>query len=103
MTYERPEPPQRIERRELYAAVWEEPATTVAARYSITSTALAKICHKLRVPTPPRGYWAKRAAGHRVARAPLPPLMPGQRTVHGDHVAGDARTRSCSSIVRSAS
>ncbi|MFO0680500.1 MAG: hypothetical protein U0234_00550 [Sandaracinus sp.] len=82
MTHERPDAPHRIERTELYAAVWEEPATRVAARYSITSTALAKICRKLRVPTPPRGYWAKRAAGQRVARAALPRLVPGQKTVH---------------------
>lgn len=71
-----------VERGELYAAIWREPATVVAARYGITSTALSKICRKLRVPTPPRGHWARKTAGQRVARTPLPKLVPGQKTVH---------------------
>jgi hypothetical protein len=71
-----------IERRALHAAVWKAPATTVAARYGITSTALAKICRKLGVPAPPRGYWAQIAAGQSVPRAPLPKARPGQPTEH---------------------
>lgn len=43
---------------------------------------LAKVCRKLRVPAPPRGYWAKKAAGHRVAPARLPKLERGQPTFH---------------------
>jgi hypothetical protein len=71
-----------IERKALHAAVWKAPATTVAARYGITSTALAKICRKLGVPAPPRGYWAQIAAGQSVPRAPLPKARPGQPTEH---------------------
>lgn len=73
---------RHIDRDALYDAVWAEPATTVAARYGITSTMLAKVCHKLRVPTPPRGYWAKKAAGQRVVPARLPKLERGQPTSH---------------------
>lgn len=71
-----------IERDELYEAIWKEPATTLATRYGITSVMLAKICRKLRVPSPPRGHWARKAAGYAVQRARLPRVLPGQKTVH---------------------
>lgn len=72
----------RITRDQLYAEVWAEPATKVAARYGISSTALAKICRKLDVPAPDRGYWALRAAG----RAPVTPrLAPAGRNTQLIH------------------
>ena len=37
--------------------------TKVAEDLGISDVALKKICDKHRVPTPPRGYWAKRGAG----------------------------------------
>jgi hypothetical protein len=50
-------------REKLYDEVWRDPATAVAKRYNISSNALAKICARLNVPTPPRGYWPRRAFG----------------------------------------
>lgn len=79
-----------IGRDELYEAVWTAPATKVAARYGITSVALAKICRKLRVPTPPRGYWARIAAGQAVERAPLPKAIAGQPQAHTLGTAANA-------------
>lgn len=61
-------------REKIYEEVWSEPATTVAGRYGITSTGLAKICRRLSVPLPPRGYWAKAQAGKKVSKKPLPPF-----------------------------
>jgi hypothetical protein len=37
--------------------------TKVAEDLGVSDVALKKICDKHRVPTPPRGYWAKRDAG----------------------------------------
>jgi hypothetical protein len=37
--------------------------TKVAEDLGISDVALKKICDKHRVPTPPRGHWAKTAAG----------------------------------------
>ena len=71
----------RYERERLYAEVWAEPMLTVASRYGVSSVALAKTCRKLAVPTPPRGYWALRAAGRAPAKPRLPPPKAGQRTV----------------------
>src|SRR5207244_498605 len=39
---------------------------------------LAKVCRKLNVPTPPRGFWARKAAGHEVQSTPLPALKAGE-------------------------
>jgi ankyrin repeat protein len=62
-------------REKLYREVWAEPTQKVAARYGISDVALAKACRQLRIPKPPRGYWAKKEAGRPVERRPkLPPL-----------------------------
>ena len=47
-----------VSREELYGLVWSEPMTKVAARYEVSSSFLARVCARLNVPRPPRGYWA---------------------------------------------
>src|SRR4051794_9945076 len=64
-------------RGELYEQVWTEPVRTVAKRYGISDVALAKVCRKLAVPVPGRGYWAEREAGKGPSRPPLPPPSAG--------------------------
>jgi hypothetical protein len=59
------------EREKLYAEVWEEPVLRVALRYGISNVGLAKICRRLSVPLPPRGYWARIQAGRKLRRPPL--------------------------------
>ncbi|MBB4041631.1 hypothetical protein GGR34_003309 [Microvirga flocculans] len=61
-----------LARQELYARVWETPMSRLAAQYGITGNGLAKICDRLKVPYPPRGYWAKKAAGKKVVTYRLP-------------------------------
>jgi hypothetical protein len=55
----------------------------VAARYEVSSSFLARVCQRLNVPRPPRGYWAQRAVGIRLKPAPLPPPAPGQELEWG--------------------
>ncbi len=62
----------RVSREELYRQVWQSPMSKLAGKYGITGNGLAKICDRLRIPYPPRGYWAKKAAGHSVQKMPLP-------------------------------
>jgi len=59
------------DREALYAEVWEEPVSLVARKYGISDVMLAKICRKLAVPVPGRGYWARKAAGQKLSRIPL--------------------------------
>jgi hypothetical protein len=71
-----------IEREELYCQVWAEPIFRLAPNYGISNVALKKICKKLNVPTPPRGYWAKIQNHIRVERTPLPKIKYDQPKVH---------------------
>lgn len=65
-----------ITREELFRQVWETPMSRLAERYGISGNGLAKICDRLAVPYPPRGYWAKKTAGKHVAQYRLPPPEP---------------------------
>lgn len=47
--------------------------TKVAKEYGISNVALAKICKKLNVPCPWRGYWRRKETGKSVKPFPLPP------------------------------
>lgn len=68
---------RRITRDELYQMVWEKPMIRLAKEFGITGNGLAKICHRLDVPYPPRGYWAKKEAGKPVVTLKLPPRRDG--------------------------
>lgn len=64
--------PVTVSRKDLYRRVWETPITRLAAEYGISGNGLAKICDRLKIPYPPRGYWAKKAAGKKVVGYRLP-------------------------------
>jgi len=59
------------DRELLYAEVWAEPVSLVARKYGISDVMLAKICRKLAIPVPGRGYWARKAAEQRPKQIPL--------------------------------
>ncbi len=61
----------KLSREELFALVWERPATEVARELGISDVALGKLCRRLQVPKPPRGYWARVASGKKPRRPPL--------------------------------
>jgi hypothetical protein len=61
-------------REQLYSEIWEEPASKVAVKYGISDVMLGKVCRQLSIPVPGRGYWARKAAGHKLSRPPLPVL-----------------------------
>ena len=60
-----------LSREELFALVWEKPASEGAAELGFSDVALGKLCRRLQVPKPPRGYWAKVQAGQKPRRPPL--------------------------------
>lgn len=71
-----------IERKELYERVWNVPMTKLAKQYGISDVGLKKICKKLNVPTPPRGYWVRIQHGQRVQKTPLPKKEYGAPSSH---------------------
>jgi hypothetical protein len=54
---------ERYNREEIYKAIWAEPIQHVAKRYNISDVGLAKVCKRLNIPRPGRGYWAIKTAG----------------------------------------
>ena len=64
-------------RQELFDLVWSEPTRTIAKRLGISDVGLAKACRRADLLLPPRGYWAKLAAGKTVRKPQLPPRGPG--------------------------
>lgn len=80
------------EREELYRRVWERPMSEIALEEEISDRGLAKICKKMDIPCPPRGYWARVAAGQKPKKVPLPKLKAGVPTVHRRRVDDRLKT-----------
>lgn len=68
---------RRVTREELFKKVWQKPMIRLAEEFGISGNGLAKVCDKLNVPYPPRGYWAKKEAGKPVVTFKLPPRGAG--------------------------
>jgi hypothetical protein len=64
---------ERLTRQELYDLVWSVPATKLSERFRLSARGLAKLCARHEIPVPERGWWAKKAAGQKVDKLPLPP------------------------------
>lgn len=67
----------RLTRQQLYDLVWTRSLNALAAEFGNSGNGLAKICDRLMVPHPPRGYWSGGADKPRGPRPPLPPLPDG--------------------------
>ena len=63
----------KLTREELYDLMWSTPVAKVAKELGVSGVALAKRCKRVAVPLPPRGYWARIAAGQKIPKPPLPP------------------------------
>jgi hypothetical protein len=65
---------RQYDRETLYDQVWSKPVLDVAKGYRISGVRLGKVCRALRIPVPPRGYWARVRSGASVRKPPLPRL-----------------------------
>jgi hypothetical protein len=54
---------QPFTRQQLYELVWTEPVEKLAGKFGLSDRGLAKLCERHAIPTPPRGYWARKQAG----------------------------------------
>jgi hypothetical protein len=68
---------ERLTRKALYDLVWSEPMRTLAARFRISDVALKKTCARAGIPTPARGYWAKKDSGKETLQTAFPLRPPG--------------------------
>lgn len=62
-----------LHREKLYQEVWKTPVRQLAKKYGMSDVGLAKVCKRMNIPLPPRGYWAKHAYGHSPDKQSLPP------------------------------
>lgn len=65
---------RRYDRTALYDQVWSRPVSEVSKSYGISGVMLGKVCRKLMVPVPPRGYWARVQNGQKIKQPSLPKL-----------------------------
>lgn len=65
--------PAELTRLQLYELIWSRPLSVIARELGISGNGLSKICDRLLIPYPPRGYWAKAQAGRAPDAPPLPP------------------------------
>ena len=81
-------PPLTLTRQQLHDRVWTTPTDKLAGELGLSGRGLGKLCARHDIPVPPRGYWAKKAAGKRVShrhRAKMlrhAPLMKGLGIPH---------------------
>lgn len=66
-----------LSREQLYELVWNTPTSRLKRNFGMSDVAIAKVCKRMKVPKPPRGYWAKLGHGKSAARTPLEPLPMG--------------------------
>lgn len=62
----------RYNREDLYEQVWSQPMSKLAKSYGLSDVGLAKICRKLKIPVPARGFWRRKLYGKTTLRPPLP-------------------------------
>jgi len=77
----------------VYEEVWATPMAKLAKKYGISDVGLAKVCRKLAIPVPGRGYWAKKEVGQTVQKLPLPALKEPVRLYITDAEARAAKDR----------
>lgn len=70
-----------LTRGELYERVWSQPMSRAAAQLGLSGGGLAKICDRMLIPYPPRGYWARVRGGQSLQRPPLPPAPETGETI----------------------
>lgn len=70
-----------LTREALYELVWAEPMLKVAAKFDVSSSYMARVCTRMNVPRPERGYWAKLVVGKTQTQISLPEAQPGDELV----------------------
>jgi hypothetical protein len=61
-----------LTREEIYRLVWDTPMTDIGKKYIISDVGFRKLCIRLNVPFPERGYWNKVKVGQKVKQTLLP-------------------------------
>jgi hypothetical protein len=68
-------------RKDLYDLVWSKSLLSLSKEYQISDNGLRKICLRLNIPLPPKGYWQKPSYIRKRNRAKLPSKYEGRNEV----------------------
>ncbi|HPM10513.1 MAG TPA: hypothetical protein PK941_08740 [Paludibacter sp.] len=71
----------KLTRKELYQMVWSKPVTKWSKEFGLSDVGFAKICKKMKVPLPRRGYWAMVQKGLKIPQPPLKPIHDSKQSV----------------------
>jgi AcrR family transcriptional regulator len=82
-----------LSRAELRELVWTTPMKTAAERLGMSANGLAKICDRLLIPRPPRGFWTRPQAERNAPPLPVAPDLDAIAVVIGGHRAASRRSR----------
>lgn len=63
---------KKVTREELFKLVWDTPINQLAKDYGLSDVGFVKHCKRLKVPTPPRGYWTRVKSGQKPKKPKLP-------------------------------
>ncbi len=61
-----------LSRKQLYDLVWSESLLSLSKKYSISDVGLRKICNRMNIPVPKKGFWQKVKSGKSVSTMKLP-------------------------------
>lgn len=89
--------PEDLTREELYKLVWKKSVFQIAQEYGWSDRGIGKLCEKYKIPTPPRGYWAKYYAGSKTK----PPRLPSLRSHNPYHIILSAKIKDKEDISQS--
>ncbi len=86
---------RELSRTGLHKLVWSKPMSSAARDLGMSANGLAKICDRVNVPYPSRGFWARQKAGHAPPSTPLPdPAQGGQRIAFSPERSSSRRAQS---------
>ena len=85
--------PIKIKRSDLLDLIWSKPVSVLAAEFGLSPNGLAKICDRLDIPRPPKGYWQGRDKGGAITK-PGAIADPDGVVVIGGESGRDRRQRS---------
>jgi hypothetical protein len=57
--------PYFLSREALYIKVWETPAVKLTKGFGVLDVAITKMCRRLEIPKPPKGYWRRIETGYK--------------------------------------
>ena len=83
---------QTLTRQELYNLIWATPFIELTKRFSISNSALRKICTNMMIPFPEAGYWMKIKFNKPVIEKMLPENYSGPNEItFGDNDLNESK------------